>query len=207
VSLAQLLFRVQELSVTCRVPAGDGLLRLIGGITEDARLIGRNDLAQIFWVHASGKCGRANKVRELTVTWRRSAESVAAWSLSGMTSGDGADPLLSARNAAMASSSLRRCPTGPTPRSFKSSAVNLGRTASSISLSRNTASYRSMPSLRSQLPTSMTTPLVRLPPNDPRGGIACPRLMSLPRRLQRVSDILGIIFFARSSIEPQGRVG
>ena len=41
----------------------------------------------------------------------------------------------------MASSSLRRCPTIPTPRSFRSSAVRLGRTVSSISFSRNAASY------------------------------------------------------------------
>ena len=55
----------------------------------------------------------------------------------------------------MASSSFRRCPTIPTPRSFRSSAVRLGRTVSSISFSRNAASYRSRPRLRSQPPISM----------------------------------------------------
>jgi hypothetical protein len=36
--------------------AGDGL--------GDAGLIGGNDLAQVFRVHAGRQCGRANKVRE-----------------------------------------------------------------------------------------------------------------------------------------------
>jgi hypothetical protein len=66
--------------------------------------------------------------------------------------------LASARKAAMASSSLRRCPTNPTPSSFKSSAVKLGRTVSSILFSRNDASYYSRPSLRSQPPRSMMAP-------------------------------------------------
>jgi dTDP-4-dehydrorhamnose reductase len=48
--------------------------------------------------------------------------------------------LASARRAAMASSNKRRCPTGLTPRIFKSSAVNLGRSFSSIAFSRNAAS-------------------------------------------------------------------
>src|ERR1700739_433494 len=56
----------------------------------------------------------------------------------------------------MASSSFRRCPTGPTPNPFKSSAVNFGRTVSSISFSRNAASYLPRPRLRSQTTMSMT---------------------------------------------------
>src|SRR5215469_8384206 len=52
--------------------------------------------------------------------------------------------------AAIASSSLPRCPTMLTPKSFKSSAVRFGRTVSSISFSRNAASYLSRPRLRSQ---------------------------------------------------------
>ena len=63
--------------------------------------------------------------------------------------------LASVRKIAMASSSLRRCPTTTTPRSFKSSAVKFGRTASSISFWRNVALYRSRPSLRSQSTRSM----------------------------------------------------
>ena len=73
----------------------------------------------------------------------------------------------------MASSSLRRCPTNPTPRSFKSSAVKLGRTVSSILFSRNAASYCSRPSLRSQPPTSMAAPLFVRALHDPPGETAC----------------------------------
>jgi len=50
-------------------------------------------------------------------------------------------------------------PTAATPNSFKSSAVNLGRIVSSISLARNTASYRSRPRLPSHSPRSMMAPL------------------------------------------------
>ena len=46
-----------------------------------------------------------------------------------------------ARSAAIASSSLRRWPTAATPSSFRSSAVSLGRTSASTSLSRNACSY------------------------------------------------------------------
>jgi len=54
----------------------------------------------------------------------------------------------SAPIAAMASSNRRRCPTKVTPRSFKSSAVRIGRTLASIALSRNAGAYCSSPSLR-----------------------------------------------------------
>ena len=43
----------------------------------------------------------------------------------------------------MASSNLRRWPSEATPSSFRSSAVRFGRTVSSMSLSRKTASYSS----------------------------------------------------------------
>src|SRR5262249_59847656 len=62
------------------------------------------------------------------------------------------------RFKAAASRSFRRCPTIPMPKSFKSSAVKLGRTVSSISFSRNAASYLSRPRPRSQLPTSIIAP-------------------------------------------------
>ena len=48
--------------------------------------------------------------------------------------GGAASALLSARRTAIALSSLRRCPTISTPRSFKSSPVKVGRMAPSISL-------------------------------------------------------------------------
>ena len=60
----------------------------------------------------------------------------------------------------MASSSFRRCPTGPTPSSFRSSGVRLGRTVSLISFSRNAASYFPRPRLRSQTTMSMTAPTI-----------------------------------------------
>src|SRR5262249_26892731 len=66
-------------------------------------------------------------------------------------------PLASVRKAAMASRSLRRWPTAPTPMSFRSSAVKRGRTVSSISLSRNAVAYRSRPRLRSHSVGSMVS--------------------------------------------------
>ena len=83
------------------------------------------------------------KSENITVTWRRSARS------SGDTLGvldvvaastDGDLPLTSLRRAAIASSSLSRCPTAVTPSSFRVSCVRLGRTVSSISFLRNAAS-------------------------------------------------------------------
>src|SRR5262245_8840779 len=56
----------------------------------------------------------------------------------------------------IASSSFRRCPTAVTPSSFRVSCVRLGRTVSSISFSRNAASYFPRPRLRSQTTMSMT---------------------------------------------------
>ena len=85
----------------------------------------------------------------ITVTWRRSARS------SGVTVGRAASvPAL--RKLAIASRSLRRCPTAVTPSSFRVSCVRLGRTVSSISFSRNPGSYFSRPRLRSQSPISIS---------------------------------------------------
>ena len=101
------------------------------------------------------------KSENITVTWRRSARS-SGEALGALdvvaTSAEGALPLASARRAAIASSSLRRCPSAATPSSFRSSAVRLGRTVSSISFSRNAASYFPRPRLRSQTTMSMTAP-------------------------------------------------
>ena len=49
-----------------------------------------------------------------------------------------------------------------TPSSFRSSCVRLGRTVSSISFSRNAASYFPRPRLRSQTTMSMMAPELRL---------------------------------------------
>ena len=52
-------------------------------------------------------------------------------------------------------------PKGPTPISFRSSAVRFGRTRSLILFSRNAASYSPRPRLRSQTTTSMMAPAIR----------------------------------------------
>ena len=62
----------------------------------------------------------------------------------------------------MASSRMRRCPRALTPSSFRSSVVRFGRTVSSISFSRNAASYLSRPRLRSQSPRSMVASQLRV---------------------------------------------
>src|SRR5262245_66578492 len=90
----------------------------------------------------------------------------------------------------MTSISFRRCPTDPTPSAFKSSADKLGRTVSSISLSRNAASYCSKPSLRSQSPTSMAAAPVRLTPHDPSGETACLECRFFDDRFGSFADIL-----------------
>ena len=60
----------------------------------------------------------------------------------------------------MASSSFTRCPSDATPSSFRFSCVKLGRTVSSMSFSRNAASYFPRPRLRSQTTMSMTAPTI-----------------------------------------------
>src|SRR5215475_3241060 len=82
--------------------------------------------------------------------------------------------LASARKAAIASRSLRLCPSAETPSSLRSSAVRLGRTVSSISFSRNTASYFPRPRLRSQTTTSMMPPSLRFVTHDRPQQRECP---------------------------------
>ena len=102
------------------------------------------------------------KSENITVTWRRSARS-SGCALGALdvvaASTEGVLPLASLRRAAMASSSFTRCPSDVTPSSFRSSAVRFGRTVSSISFSRNAASYFPRPRLRSQTTMSMTSNL------------------------------------------------
>ena len=98
------------------------------------------------------------KSENITVTWRRSARSSGeALGVAGAVaaSAEGSLAPASLRRAAMASSSFSRCPTAATPSSFSVSCVRLGRTVSSISCSRNAASYFPRPRLRSQTTTSM----------------------------------------------------
>ena len=86
--------------------------------------------------------------QNITVSCRRSASADAERALP-MPAGT------SGRSAAIASSNRRRCPTKPTPRSFRSSGVRLGNTLSSISLARNAGSYCSRPSFFSHSATSI----------------------------------------------------
>src|ERR1700731_3292776 len=116
---------------------------------------------------------RADRVVEptnsenITVTCRRSAR-LAAETL--LTSAGDATALVSLGRTAIASSSLRRCPSAVTPSSLRSSAVRFGRTVSSISFSRNAASYCPRPRLRSQTTTSMMAPELRLAAYHRRSG-------------------------------------
>ena len=88
----------------------------------------------------------------MTVSWRRSAASCAT---SGGRRGRGRlgdfrrTAPSEAESSEIAVSILRRCPTTVTPRSFRSSAVSVGRMSPSISLSRKAASYCSRPRPRS----------------------------------------------------------
>jgi hypothetical protein len=88
--------------------------------------------------------------QNITVSCRRSAVAVTVTTL-GFATGSG---LPSLRNAAIAPSNLRRCPTRLTPRSFRSSVVSSGNTAISIALSRKAFSYCGNPRLWSQLAMS-----------------------------------------------------
>ena len=126
----------------------------------DALLVGRNDLAQVFGVHAGRQAVEPTRSENITVTWRRSARSSgrALGAVTALTLREEVFTLASLRRAAIASSNLRRCPSAATPSSFRSSAVRFGRTFSFISFSRNAASYFPRPRLRSQTTMSMLAP-------------------------------------------------
>jgi hypothetical protein len=104
-------------------------------LMRDTTVIGADDLAEVLWIHLGGKLRRANQIA-------KQDRDLAA--LGGALGGDVGClrrvgwrfAVDSARKPAMALSSLRRCPTILTPRSFKSSSVRLGRTVSSIAFSR-----------------------------------------------------------------------
>ena len=113
------------------------------------------------------------KSENITVTWRRSARSSGVrsghwtWSLRQRRA-----PCRSHRHAEQrwhraACGGARRAAT---PSSFRSSSVRLGRTVSSISFSRNAASYFPRPRLRSQTTTSMMAPELRLGAYHRRSG-------------------------------------
>ena len=105
------------------------------------------------------------KSENITVTWRRSARS------SGGALGV-LDAVLRQRKAPYCSRRYAEPRWHPaasagaqltvTPSSFRVSCVKLGRTVSSISFSRNAASYFPRPRLRSHTTMSMTAPTIRV---------------------------------------------
>jgi hypothetical protein len=93
----------------------------------------------------------------ITVTWRRSAAVSLVGSAAVAEAGDGAgSAFVFERRSAIALSNARRCPTTETPKSFKSSAVRLGRSFSVMAFSRKAASYCSRPRPRNHTAKSMT---------------------------------------------------
>ena len=99
----------------------------------------------------------------ITVTWRRSARSsgCALGALDVVAAST--EWRLTARVVTQSSDGIEQLepvPDAVTPSSFRVSCVRLGRTVSSISFSRNAASYFPRPRLRSQTTMSMTVPTI-----------------------------------------------
>ena len=125
----------------------------------DAVLISRYDLAQIFRVHACGERRRTDKVGKhhgnlaaLCTLFGRDARST--WR--GRQVGERRVSIVAARRAAIASRSIQRWPTGPTPYSLQVLLREIWGELPSISFSRNAASYCSRPRLRSQSRRSLS---------------------------------------------------
>ena len=86
---------------------------------SNAFLIGGDHLSQIFRVHPRGQRGRSERrSTNITITCRRSGVLAEAAFSSNTIGGDPFAALLP-RKRAMASSSLRRCPTIVTPQVFQ----------------------------------------------------------------------------------------
>ena len=100
-----------------------------------------------------------------TVTWRRSARSSTTVSALGAAVDDEAFVLSSTRRAPNCVN-FTAVPNDTDAQIFQVLRRQFGRTVSSISFSRNAASYRSRPRLRSQAPIS-----IRGPRCHPRRGI------------------------------------
>jgi hypothetical protein len=125
---------------------GDQPVEASDDIGNDA-MISSDDFAIILGIETWESSVEPTRSQNITVSWRRSAPARTG----AVTAAVGA----SAPGAAIASSRRRRCPTKVTPRSFRSSAVRLGNTLSSISFARNAGSYCSSLSFRSQSATSI----------------------------------------------------
>jgi hypothetical protein len=101
--------------------------------------------------------------------------------------------LASVRRAAMASSSFTRCPIEATPSSFRVSCVRPGRTVSSMSFSRNAASYFPRPRLRNQTITSMTAPLLRVAGHHRLSDPACPA--QHPKQPSLLRELIHVVVY------------
>ena len=109
--------------------------------------------------------------QNITVIWRRSAAGTPL-------SADGCREPSSLRKAAIAASILRRCPTRPTPRSLRSSAVNSGSIARSMALSRNACSYCCSPRPWSHAAMStLASPTRSLPCGLSYPNCSCARIL------------------------------
>src|SRR5216684_1945174 len=103
-------------------------------------VIGADDVAQLPGSSRADNAVEPTRSANMTVSWRRSASGALPPERSSSTDCSAVSRSVSARNAAIASTRIRRWPTAVTPRSLRSSAVSLGRTASSIAFSRNACS-------------------------------------------------------------------
>jgi hypothetical protein len=89
------------------------------------------------------------RLQNITVRCRRSRRASATGAAVGIAAGasagaavtGGVSTLPSLRRSVIASSSFSQCPSAVDPSSFRFSCVRVGRTVSSISFSRNAASY------------------------------------------------------------------
>jgi len=122
------------------------------------------------------------RLQNITVRCRRSRRASATGAAVGIAAGasagaavtGGVSTLPSLRRSVIASSSFSQCPSAVDPSSFRFSCVRVGRTVSSISFSRNAASYFPRPRLRSQTTTPVTAPLLRVAAHHRLSDPACP---------------------------------
>ena len=100
---------------------------------RNALLIGRNDFAQVFRVHAGDIAIEPTKSENITVTWRRSAVS---WGFGSTPPAGLCFDAYAPGSSAIAASILRRCPS-ETPIFSRSASVKWRSTETSISFSAN----------------------------------------------------------------------
>ena len=134
-----------------------------GDLGGDRVLVGREDLAHLLGVEPRRERRRADQVGEhhgqlpalglVTRAGQRLLRLDPAAERDLLLGGAPPD------RAAMASSSLRRWPTEPTPSAAKSSAVSLSRISPSMSLARKARSYCSRPRPRSQARCPRASPV------------------------------------------------